>query len=1192
MPEHPSSDFLHDEQYIQVLRGILEGSPDFIAAVDMNLRFTAFNRAFREEFKKVFHKDVTVGASLPELLEHLPEERDRLVPLWQRALAGEQFTDERELGADSGFRRVYEVFYNPLTDWLGRQLGAAVRARDVTDRRRTEDQMRLAEERYRSIYENVSEGIFQTTPDGRYLTANDTLAQIYGYETAQELKSAVRSIEAQLYVDDDRRTEFARLMAEHDRINDFESEIFRKDGSKIWIAENAHAVRDAGGRLLYYEGTVQDVTARKRYEIALRESELLYHSLVESLPVNIFRKDTEERFTFANQRFCTILGRSLEDILGKTDFDFFPAELAKKYQADDRRVMETRQAFETVEEYEAPDGGKRHVHVLKTPLVDSASRVIGIQGLFWDETERKQMEQALAHERDLLSALLGNVPDRIYFKDTSSRFIRCSLAMVKRLGVNSEEDLIGKDDFAVHPAADAQRFREDEQFIMTTGHAIVNKAERQTGSHGEELWASVTKVPMRNRACEVIGLIGISRDITELKRIEGELQVTRDAALEMARQKSQFLATMSHEIRTPMNGIQGMVDLLLDTRLSAKQRDFAQTIRVSTEALLTIINDILDFSKIEAGKLTFDSVEFDLRDAVETTIELLAGRAQTKGIEVMSLILPDVPTAVRADPGRFRQVLTNLVGNAVKFTEQGEVVVRVEKEGENGDEVTLRFTVSDTGIGVTPEAQAKIFQSFTQADGSMARRYGGTGLGLSISKQLVELMRGKIGIESTPGDGSTFWFTLPFKTLPAAPLSVPALASQRVLAVDDNHTHALCLRDTLAGLQMSAEAVNSATVALAALRRAAAEGNPFRLVLADAQMPDTDGLALAAAIKADENLRATEVILLTSLDEKTEGPGEAAVAAKLAKPVRLRRLVSCLTAVLLGERTDRTEQPAAFDTQVTVVSPGRALRILLAEDNAVNRKVALRQLEKLGLTADNATNGNEALAALAQKQYDVVLMDCQMPDLDGYQTTRLIRQREAQAGPGARRVYIIAMTANALMGDREECIGAGMDDYIVKPVEVAKLRAALTRSGEHVSAQVATAASHAIAATAEIIAPAAMEPVDHAVLANLGDLHDPAQAPLVIELIDLFLEDAPSQIGKITAAVEAGDRDKLRLAAHTLKGSATNMGARALAAVCLKLEQGLRENSQMSERDLLTQLAAELERARAALEALKATARR
>jgi signal transduction histidine kinase/CheY-like chemotaxis protein len=502
---------------------------------------------------------------------------------------------------------------------------------------------------------------------------------------------------------------------------------------------------------------------------------------------------------------------------------------------------------------------------------------------------------------------------------------------------------------------------------MRTGEAIVSKAERQTGTQGEELWASVTKVPMRNRAGEVMGLIGISRDITELKRIEGELQETRDAALELARQKSQFLAMMSHEIRTPMNGIQGMVDLLLDTRLSAKQRDFADTIRISTEALLTIINDILDFSKIEAGKLTFDSVEFDLRDAVETTVELLASRAQAKGIELISAVPLNLPTAVQADPGRFRQVLTNLVGNAVKFTEQGEVVVRVAKESENADEVTLRFTVTDTGIGVSPEVQAKIFQSFTQADGSMARRYGGTGLGLSISKELVELMRGKIGIESKPGEGSTLWFTLPFKRQAATGPARPTFPSLRALVVDDNRTQADALRDTLAELQISAEAVTSASEAMERLRQATVVGEPFKLVLADAQLPDCEGAAFAAGIKTDPATSAAEVILLTAQDEKVEGAVEAAVAAKLAKPIRLKRLVSCLTAVLLGERTDRTE-PISFDTQpASLALPSRSLQLLLAEDNAVNRKVALRQLEKLGLTADSATNGNEVLTALGLK---------------------------------------------------------------------------------------------------------------------------------------------------------------------------------------------------------------------------------
>jgi CheY-like chemotaxis protein len=634
-----------------------------------------------------------------------------------------------------------------------------------------------------------------------------------------------------------------------------------------------------------------------------------------------------------------------------------------------------------------------------------------------------------------------------------------------------------------------------------------------------------------------------------------------------------------------MNGILGMSELLLDANLPPKLRDFAETIRSSTEALLTIINDILDFSKIEAGKLALNHVNFDLRDTVETVAELLAGRAEAKGIELVIAIPAGTPTAVNADAGRLRQVLTNLVGNAVKFTDHGEVMVRVTQLARQDGEARLRFEVKDTGIGVSKEVQERIFQAFTQADGSTTRRFGGTGLGLAISKQLVELMGGTIGVESTPGQGSTFWFELPLQ-LQRGVESHTGLRfpGQRALVADDNVTHAAVLREMLVELGLEAETCSSADAALEALRSAAHAGKAFRLIVADVQIHDNEGLALAAVIKKDPLLRGTDVILMTDLDEDVDGASEENIAAKLAKPVRQKRLISCLASVLLGAKA--RPEAAATESPVAVLPSLGSLRVLLAEDNAVNRKVALRQLEKIGLSADTVTDGHQVLEALEKQPYDVILMDCQMPGLDGYQTTREIRKREAAAGKGGARVYIVAMTANALVGDREECIGAGMDDYIVKPVEVSKLSAALSRGSEHVLTAVLKSAppagDHAAGA-----AGGAEGTIDFAVLGGFGDLSDPEQAPAVVELIDLFLEDAPSQIGKIAAAIETGNRPDLRLFAHTLKGSAINMGARPLAAVCLQLEQLASIADETQERELLSKLHAEWDRTRNALETAK-----
>jgi len=1188
-------------------------------------------------------------------------------------------------------------------DQLESRLHLSQLEREVSNHQRTEEALRQAEEMYRSIFENAREGIFQTTPDGHYLSANLMLAKIYGFATVEDLIASLGDISKQLYVDPTRRAEFARLMEKHEAITKFESQIYRQDGSVIWISENARTVRDGKGRLLYYEGTVEDITEqkraeeaihhseirfrsvwqnsadgmrltdgegiiravnpafcklvglaatelegrpftviyaatenheqmlakyrqryaarnidshlerqltfrdgqtadielsnslvdlgktdplvltiyhditrRKRMEKALRDSELLYHSLVENLPQNIFRKDQQERFTFGNSRFCQTLGRSLEEIVGRTDFDFFPPDLAAKYQRDDQRIMETRQIFEGVEALQAPDHGKVYVQVVKTPLFDVHGNVSGVQGIFWDVTERKKTEEQLAFERELLRALLDNAPDRIFFKDTESRFLRCSLAMAQRLGLKDPDEVIGKTDFDFHPEDRAREFFADEQTLLLTGQPLINKIEQQTDTGGGRIWASVTKVPTRNRSGAITGLIGISRDITALKHAEAELALARDAALESARLKSEFLATVSHEIRTPMNAIIGMTGILLETELTEEQKDFALTVQTSADALLSIINDILDFSKIEAGRLTFEHIDFDLRDVVEGVMELQAHRAQTKGIELVSHIPTDVMTRLRGDPGRIRQVLVNLVGNSVKFTERGEVIVEVSRQSETAAQVTLLCEVRDTGIGIAPEAQGKIFQAFTQADGSTTRKYGGTGLGLSISKQLVELMSGEVGVRSEPAKGSTFWFTMKLEKQPdrttATSVEAENLMGCRVLIVDDNATNRKILQYQTAAWRMSHGSAASGEEALQMLRDAAAAGKPFELVILDMQMPEMDGLMLAQLIKADPVIAATRLVMLTSLGHRLEPEvlRTAGITVCLFKPIKQSRLFDCLSTVMAGEIPAMLPGPGNLVGGIraarseTVVPEN--LRLLLAEDNSVNRKVALLQLKKLGYGAAVAADGVEVLEALERVPYDVILMDCQMPRLDGYATAREIRRREQAVWQSRPPVHIIAMTANALQGDREQCLAAGMNDYMGKPVQVPELAAALSRAGESLPIR----AEAAPAADAPL--PVTLHP---GIIASLRELREPGQPDPVSELIDLFLEDAPVRLKKMEHGLGQSDAPAVYSGAHSLKGSANNLGALRLGALCAKMERQARAQDLTDGTEMLAGIRAE-----------------
>lgn len=664
----------------------------------------------------------------------------------------------------------------------------------------------------------------------------------------------------------------------------------------------------------------------------------------------------------------------------------------------------------------------------------------------------------------------------------------------------------------------------------------------------------------------------LARANVEMNQAVEKSIIAKEAAEAGSRAKSEFLARMSHEIRTPMNGVIGMTELLSSTELTERQRRFASTIKRSAESLLGIINDILDFSKIEAGKLELDRSTFNLRELTEDVSELFSELAHQKGLELICAVSPRLPDLWTGDPGRLRQILLNLVSNAVKFTAEGQVVVQADLIEKPGEPAFVRFEVRDTGIGVAPEALPRIFDAFSQADGSMTRRYGGTGLGLAIARQLAALMGGELGVEALNPNGSAFWFTARLERAPDHDSDTRAegtlLKGIAALIVDDNSTNREILEQQLQAWKVTSTSAENGEQALDLLRSASEQGKPYQLAILDMHMPEMDGWELARAIRADNGIASAHLVMLSSAADMgtNEELKTLGIEAYVTKPWRQSELYNCLAAVM-GRSAGKfsAKSKPASDGAVARLLRGR---VLLAEDNAVNQEVALGMLETLGLTAESVSDGYRTIEALSHGGYDLILMDCQMPGMDGFQATAEIRNREAQSAQG-ERVPIVALTANALQGDRERCLKAGMDDYLSKPFTKEHLREVLTRwlkpenglEPQVEAARVLAPAKQQVSAFAN-----AVTLLDEEALNRIRTLQRPGRPSVLSKVVRLYLDDSPKLVEALQKAVQLGDARALQEAAHSLKSSSANLGAVEVANLCREIEtlgrQGLLEKAE------------------------------
>jgi PAS domain S-box-containing protein len=1046
-------------------------------------------------------------------------------------LAAELATEDRRRGPVELARLAADVH----------DMAEALLARDAELRRSGE--MLVQAQRLAGI------GSWELVLDGRALTWSDQMYAIKG--VAPGTPVTVDLMISVIHPDDhEPLMQAASDVARHGGVRRFDHRVVRPDGDIRYVTGRIEGELTPDGKPFRITGTSQDVTARREAERALAESESRYRLLAQNSTDVIVRHRSDGTVLYISPASEALLGIAPDDLVGRSIFGFVHPDDLAMVAAGVQDVLDDAPRTVLTLRLRHADGHWVWVESVSTKIQTDGA--LEIHSSVRDATERMQTQERLRRQ----AIVFEHISDSVVLTDENGVVLECNAAAEEMSG-HPRSELIGRVPGEQHDPEAARRAAADRASHVAE-HGSLRADVPFVRADGAARLIEAVSVAVRDREGVMIGMIDVLRDVTEEREFAAEreraaeaMEQARDAALAATEAKSAFLATMSHEIRTPMNAVIGMTGLLLDTDLDPQQRDFAETLRSSGDALLTTINDILDFSKIEAGEVELERAPFSLRECVESALDLVAGPAGAKGLDLVYHLEPACPTHVLGDLTRLRQVLANLLSNAVKFTERGDVLVTVTPgDGE------LRFAVADTGIGIPADRMDRLFESFSQVDASTTRVYGGTGLGLAISRALVEAMGGELRVTSEPGRGSEFTFTAALGATDEAPaeaVSVADLPGRSVLVVDDNPTNRRVLRLQLEGWGMSCTDVVTPAEGLALVR----DGRRFDVAILDMTMPLMDGEQLAAALRQLPGGRELPLVLLTSLGRRSRGED---FAACLTKPVKTSALRDALARALRPDREHTAPGPRPEDAV-----GGAALRVLLAEDNVVNQKVGQLMLRKLGHRVDTVANGREALEAVLRQAYDVVLMDIQMPEMDGLESTRRIRNEV----PADRQPYIVAVTASALIADRDASAAAGMDDYLPKPVRAEQLAAVLDRLGGRGAADPVSAAA---------VDRSALE----GLLAQLGDA-GPATRRAVL---DSYLDQGAGWIGELVVAAAGADGDTVARIAHTLQSSSRVVGAMALADLLRDAEAAARSGAELG--PLAAAVESEYHRVAAELETLRA----